>query len=130
MSLWIAVAVVAALAMWGWSRAKVDTLALADRAARSGELAPLTAALQRVAPASRPTEYHRVIRRLWDGYHRQVAVHVAKDFARAHRDAPVAQYWLRQFMETEPDIAKENFDEVFLASCFDPAVAAKCGSYG
>lgn len=130
MSLWIALGVVVALGLWAWSRAQVDTLVLADRAARSGDLTPLRAALQRVASSQQPTEYHRVLRRLWDGYHRDVAVHVAKEFARAHRDAPVAQYWLRQFLETEPEIAKEHLDEGFLAACFDPAVAAKCGSYG
>lgn len=127
---WIVLAAAVALALWAWSRTRVDTLALADRAARSGELEPLRVAIQRTAPSGQPTEYHRVIRRLWDGYHRDVAVHLAKDLARAHREAPVAQFWLRQFLQNEPEIAEENLDEDFLAAYFDPAVAAKCGSYG
>jgi hypothetical protein len=71
-----------------------------------------------------------VLKRLWDGYHREEAVPLAKDFATRHRDAPTAQYWLRKYLEDEPEIAKAHLDEAFLGRFFDPAVAAKCGSYG
>ena len=34
-------------------------------------------------------------------------------------------------VETEkPEIAKAHFDEGFLAEAYNPAVAAKCGTYG
>lgn len=125
---WIVAAAV--LAWWAWTWLRPDPVKLADRAVRTGRLDPVLAALHRVRPAGQATEYHRVLRRLWDGYHREEAVHVAKDLARLHREAPVAQYWLRQFLEHEPDIAKEHLDDAFLQVSYDPAVAAKCGSFG
>lgn len=118
------------LALWAWSRFRTDPVALSDHAVRTGDLGPLLTSLQRGPAAAQPTEYHRVIRRLWDGYHREEAVHVAKALAQQRREAPVAQFWLRQFLQNEPDIAKEHLDDAFLAAFHDPAVAAKCGSYG
>lgn len=127
----VLVAIVAvALALWAWSRFHVDTVVLADRAVRSGELQPLRTALQRTSSSGQPTEYHRVIRRLWDSYHRDTAVHLAKDLARHHREAPVAQFWLKQFIQNEPEITTEHLDDEFLAAFFDPAVAARCGKFG
>lgn len=121
---------VAVFVLWAWSHVRKDPVALADRAVSTGQFAPVLTALHRVAVGAQPTEYHRVMKRLWDGYHREEAVDVAKDFARHHRDAPTAQYWLRQYMEKEPEIAKAHFDEGFLAEAYNPAVAAKCGTYG
>lgn len=129
MSIWLPVlAVVAAMAVW--TLLHPDPVRLSRRALRTGEYGPLYAALQRVPVASQPTQYHRVIRSMWYGYHREEAVEIAKDLARRHRKAPVAQYWLKQFMESEPKIAKEHFDDGFLAEFHDPCVAAKCGSCG
>jgi hypothetical protein len=123
---------VAAAGILGWIawRERQDPGRLADRAVRTGDLGPLLAALRAAPEADRPTTYHRVVRRLWDGYHRAEAARVARDLAERHADAPVAQFWLKTIQETEPEIAKEHLDEGFLARCFDPAVAAKCGSYG
>lgn len=119
------------LVVVGWTAFRpVSPLVLADRAGAGGAIDPLLAALRRGPAASQPTEYHRVIKRLWEGYHRDVAVRLAIAFARAHRDAPVAQYWLRRFLEDEPEIAAEHLDPTFLAEFYDPAVAARCGSYG
>lgn len=125
----IAAAVIVALAV-AWSRMHVSVLARCDTAARSGDAAPLLAALHSSRTPDKVTEYHQVIRRLWDGYHREVAVLVARDFAQAHREAPVAQFWLRRFLQEEPEIAATSLDEAFLAEVFNPGVAAKCGSYG
>lgn len=131
MSVWLVIPAAVALALWAWSMfRKADPIALADRAGETGQVGPLLAALRRISPPSQPTEYHRVLKRLWDGYHREEAVHLAKDLAQRHREAPVAQYWLRQFLQNEPDIATEHLDAEFLAEFHDPAVAAKCGSYG
>lgn len=118
------------LGMWAWSRFRPDPVGLADRAVSTGQFAPVFTALHRVSVSNQPTEYHRVIKRLWDGYHREEAVEVAKDFARHHREAPTAQFWLREFLEKEPEIAREHLDEAFMAAFHDRAIAAKCGKFG
>lgn len=129
MSIWLPIAAVVVV-LWVWSRLRPSPMALAGRAVSTGDLAPLLASLERVSAGAQPTEYNRVIRRLWNGYHREEAVHLAKALARQHRSAPVAQFWLRQFLQSEPEIAREHLDEGFLAAFYDPAIAAKCGSYG
>ena len=130
MNIVLALVVAGIFALWALSRTRQDPLALAEQAVRTGEMSPVLAALRRLPAGSRPTEYHRVIRRLWDGYHREEAVHLAKVFAREHRDAAVAHFWLRQFQQLEPEIAAKHLDPEYLAAYFDPAVAACCGSYG
>ena len=125
MSVWL-IGLVLVLAAWAWSRLRPDVLTLADGAVRTGDTTKVLAALRK----SDATEYHRVIRRLWDGYHREVGVGVAMELARRHPDAAVAQYWLKRYLESEPEIAKANLDDAFMDAHFDPAVAAKCGSFG
>lgn len=125
MSVWL-LGLALVLAAWAWSRLRVDVLALADTAARTGDASPVLHALRK----SDATEYHRVMRRLWDGYHREVAVAVAMDLARRHQEAPVSQFWLKQYIQNEPEIASAHLDDAFMAAFFDPAVAAKCGSFG
>ncbi len=129
MNIWLPVAALL-VALWTWFRLHPDPVVLSRRAVKTGEFGPLLTALDRIRPAAQPTEYHRVIRNMWYGYHREEAVRVAKEFARHHREAPVAQYWLRQFLEKEPKIAHEHLDERFLAEFHDPCVAAKCGNCG
>jgi hypothetical protein len=118
------------LGLWAWSRYRPDPLQVAFEGVRRGDMRPAVNALHRLPAASRPTAYHRVIGRLWDGYHRAEAVHLAKDFALSHPDAPTAHFWLQKFLQLEPEIAGEHLDEAFLGAHFDPAVAACCGSYG
>lgn len=131
MTTWLPIVVLAVvLALWALSRLRADPMSAADRAASTGDLTPLLTTLHRVAPAEQPTEYHRVLRRLWDDYHREEAVTVAKDLATHHRKAPVAQYWIQRFLQNEPELATTHLDEEFLAAFYDPAVAATCGSFG
>lgn len=129
MSLWWIVAV-AVLAVWAWSAWRPDPVGLADRAVRTGDFAPVLGALHRVGAAAQPTEYHRVIKRLWNGYHREEAAVVARDYAARHKEAPTAQYWLQQLLQNEPEIAAKTLDEAFLQSFYVPSVAARCGSGG
>lgn len=121
---------VAALAAWAWLAGRSDPVRLADRAATTGDAGPLLARLHRVRAGEQPTEYHRVLKRLWDGYHREVGVAVAMDLATSHREAPVAQYWLKRFLDHEPEIAQRHLDDAFLEAFYDAGVAAKCGSFG
>ncbi|MFZ5475144.1 MAG: hypothetical protein ACOZNI_00085 [Myxococcota bacterium] len=125
MSVWILVVGVALVGLV-WSQLHPDPLALADRAAKTGDVEPV---LKRLAGAG-PTDWHRVIKRMWDGYHREAAVLVAKAFAQRHNDAPTAHFWISQFKNLEPEIAAANLEPEFMDRFFDPKVAACCGSYG
>lgn len=129
MGMWLALGALAVV-LFAWWRTRVDLIALADRAARSGDASAVLAALRTAPTADRVTDYHRVIRRLWSGYHREVAVAVAMDFAQQARTAPVAQFWLREFLQNEPEIAEKHLSAAFLAEFYNPTVAAKCGSHG
>ncbi len=129
MTIWLAVAAAIAL-LWAWSALRPNPMGLLGRALATGDLEPVRASLERVSVGAQPTEYNRVIHRLWDGYHREEAVSLAKDFARRHRGAPVAQYWLHRFIQHEPVIAHAHLDDEFLAAYYDPNVASQCGSGG
>jgi len=126
MSVWIVIAV-ALLLLW-MASARRNPLSLVPAAVRSGDLAPLRTALETTRAG--PNDYDQVLKRLWNGYHREQAAEIAKDFATRHRAAPVSQYWLRKVMEDEPAIAASVFDEAFLARWYDPGVAATCGKCG
>lgn len=124
--MWFAFVGALVLLAFAWSRWRPDPLVLADRAAKSGDVTLVLRALDPLPP----TDWHRVIKRLWDGYHRDTAVHVAKAYARRHRDAPTAHFWLSQFQSLEPEIAAAQLDKDFLGAFYDPGVAACCGSFG
>lgn len=120
--IWVVVCAVV-LALVAWSRFRPDPVVLAEK----GDLGP---ALEALGKAAEPTEYHRVIKRLWDGYHRQEAAKVARVYLERHKDAPTAHYWIKRVLQDEPDIAAEYLDTTFLDAFYDPGVACKCGTYG
>lgn len=129
MSVWILVLAVA-VGAWAWSVTHPSPLALVPATLRSRDLAPLQSALAKASPGAQPTEYDRVLKRLWDTYERELAAQLARDFATRRKDAPVSQYWLRKLMEHEPGIASRVFDDEFLARYYDASVAAGCGKCG
>ncbi len=98
--------------------------------AKGGDPKPLLAALAEVREGKQPDEYNRVIRGLWDDYNREEAVPVIKALAITHGAAPIAQYWIQQVREVEPDLARRFFDEDFINANFKPEVAATCGKVG
>ena len=129
MSTWTLVLLAAAiLAAVLWMRPGLP--AVVDRAARSGEVGPLLAAIRKLTPAARPAAYNLAIRRLWDSWERDLAMQVVRELAEDHADQPVAQYWLRQALTLEPETAKRFLDDAFVDGHYDPAVAARCGPVG
>jgi hypothetical protein len=103
---------------------------LVDQAAKSGDLGPLLAALQKMREGAQPAAYNHAIRRLWDGYQRELAARLARELARNFGTVPISQYWLRQILQVEPGIAKVQFDQEFLNTYYVPEVAARCGPAG
>lgn len=124
----VVAAVFVLLLLWSWL--SPDAVSLADRAVRTGDLGPLFANLHRVRAGARATEYHRAIKRLWYRDQREQAALVVKDLLSQDRGATIGQYWLKQLMENEPQIARKHLDAAFLDAFYDPTVAQQCGSHG
>ncbi|HOX44761.1 MAG TPA: hypothetical protein PK668_14275 [Myxococcota bacterium] len=131
MGLWIGVGVGAGIFFFlllSILRPNLDRLVA--RAVQSGELGELQGFIEKRREGSQPAAYNYAIRRLWDGYHRELAARLARELARNFGTVPIAQYWLQQILQVEPAIASEQFDQEFLATYFVPEVAARCGKAG
>lgn len=127
--LWVSVAIWVAVAIWAVRAMGGGLKRALDYAHRSGEIAPLTDALSRVPEASRPTQWDFVIGSLWRAYRREQAAALVV-VATAHTDADIVQYWIRQVLEVEPEIAQSTFTPEFLQEHFRPEVALRCGKKG
>lgn len=131
-------------AMWLWvlgggtvaagfvvaTRARPMTLGRALKVARtSGDIQQVVQLIERKPKALQPTAWDQAIQDLWRSYHREAATDLMVEAA--HRsDAPIIQYWLRQVMEVEPEIAEARLPADFMLEHFDPEVAASCGRCG
>ena len=113
-----------------WSRFAPSTANLARRAAKSGDLAPVLAALGKKSSSAQPTAFNQAIRLLWDMDRRPLALELVKELAARHGDAKIAQYWLHQALTIEPTIAREVLSQDFVAEHYQPEVAAQCGPVG
>ena len=77
---------------------------------------------------ARGTAANHAIKRLWEAYERPLATQLLVAIAPDIADNTILQYWIKQVMEVEPDLAGEHFDMTFLRTYFDPMVARGCGS--
>lgn len=102
----------------------------ANRAVKEGKVDPLLKAIGRLRSSAQPDAFNGAIRQLWDDYQRPLAIPLIRALVQQHSDAPIAQYWLRQVQEVEPELASESFDREFLEAHYQPAVAASCGESG
>jgi hypothetical protein len=99
------------------------------QARESGELGTLIEAIETTPFAEQATQWDQAIGELWQSYARDEAARLVVEAAKRN-DADVIQYWIKQVIEVEPEIASEHFDEEFMAEYFQPEVAAKCGRGG
>ena len=126
---WIGlVALVVALGLW--SRFAPSIPAMVRRAARSGDLQPLLAALTGKRPSAQPTAFNQAIRLLWEMDRRELALELVRELAARHGDARIAQYWLHEALTVEPGIARGILTPEFLGQHYQPEVAAQCGPVG
>jgi hypothetical protein len=131
MSTWLLVGIGAAVVGFvavGSRRGQSFSGAL-QRAKRQGELDGLIQAIERAPKIEQATLWDQAIGRLWQSYERQTAARLARE-AVQRSDAQILQYWLKQIMEVEPEIAAEVFDQAFLLAFFQPEVAKSCGRCG
>ena len=122
----VALVVLAAL----WSRFAPSFARLVNQAVKTRDLAPVLDAITKKRPAARPTAFNQTIRLLWDRYERRLAVDLVRELAARHGDARIAQYWLRQALTAEPEIARTVLSRAFVAEHYRPEVAAQCGPAG
>jgi hypothetical protein len=113
-----------------WSRFAPSPANRVRQAAKSGDLGPLLAALDKKRPAAQPTAFNQAIRLLWDLGERRLALQLVKELASRHGNARIAQYWLKQALTVEPAISRKVFSRDFVARHYQPEVAAQCGPVG
>lgn len=97
-----------------------------DTARETGEVAGIVAVIDAAAPKKQPNMWDQTIGALWQEYHRPAALALMVAAAR-RSDAPVIQFWLKNAMEVEPELAQEIFSEEFLETYFRADVASRCG---
>lgn len=101
-----------------------------DESARQKDTGPILEAISKMNAGAQPSAYNRAIRRLWNGYQRPLAVELVVELAKNHGNSNIAQYWIKQVMSVEPQMAKQKFSKQFLKEHYQPEVAAKCGQVG
>jgi len=101
-----------------------------DHAAKTNNLVPVLEQIRKKSRDAQPAAFNLAIRRLWDQYHRPLAIELVKELAQDHKDAPITQYWLNQVLTVEPAMAKNLLSHEFVEAHFLPDVAAKCGPVG
>jgi len=100
------------------------------QSAKQNDTRPILEAISKMSAGARPSAYNRAIRRLWDGYQRPLAAELVVELAKNHGDSNIAQYWIKQVMTVEPQMAQEKFSREFIKDHYQPEVAAKCGQVG
>ncbi|RME28790.1 MAG: hypothetical protein D6806_02335 [Deltaproteobacteria bacterium] len=101
-----------------------------DRAVQQDDITPIVEAVEKKPEAERPSAYNHAIRMLWNTYHRGLAAKLIRHLAQKHVEVPIAQYWLKQIMQVEPRLAKQELGDDFLHRHYMPEVAASCGPVG
>lgn len=124
---WIAVAL-GVVMLWMWfSKRGASSLSLARQAEKSQDLSPVLQAAAALPLAARSAFFHDAIGYLWKNWQRPLAARLAREYASQCPDETLCQYWLKQVLEVEPTVARDTFDEGFLAGFYRPEVAKKCG---
>lgn len=98
-------------------------------ARKTGELSAVISAIETTPFAEQATQWDQAIGELWQSYAREEAARLVIEAA-DRSDADIIQYWIRQVLEVEPEIASTHFTQEFLDEHFQPEVAAKCGRSG
>ena len=126
--IWIILAVVIIFFVFKTFSASLDSAI--DNAIKNKNINDLLAIIKKKAQTLQPTAYNHAIRGLWDAYERDLATQIMKDLAIDHKEENITQYWLKQVMTVEPEIANLHLGTEFMNSYYIPEVADKCGSFG
>lgn len=100
-----------------------------DQVRRTEHPGPVVELVEEAPADKRPAMWDQAIGDLWNAYAREEAACLVMAAAR-RSDATILQYWIKQVLEVEPQIAEEIFPESFLQTHYKPRVAARCGKSG
>ncbi|MFT5430249.1 MAG: hypothetical protein ACI9OJ_000922 [Myxococcota bacterium] len=123
------IALVLAVTALLWMR-KPTLAKMTREAVKVDDPQALVTALSEMPEAARPTAFNLVVRDLWNTYNRGLAARLVRDGAGWLASATIVQYWIKQVLEVEPEVASETFDHDFLTAFYNPEVAARCGKSG
>lgn len=110
-----------------WKLSSPGNSRMLKQAVADNDIAPLVAEAEKLDGPRRSAFYQRVIKQLWEGWQRPLAVLLVREYARHHSDEKICQFWLKQVLEVEPDEAQRAFDDTFLKAHYQPEVANTCG---
>ena len=92
----------------------------------TGEIDDLVTAIEASPEKEQPNHWDQAIGALWREYAREDAARLVIEAAQ-RSEANVVQYWIRQVLEVEPEIASVVFTQEFMDASFRPEIAAACG---
>jgi hypothetical protein len=131
MSMWVMVAAgvfcIGLVAAWPLRRQT-----LADALGQARKLAtpePLVAYIQAQPAPLRADLWDQALGQLWQRYERELVARTLVQVA-PNNDAKIIQYWMKQVLEIEPEIAQAYFTQEFMDVAFKPEIAAQCGRCG
>lgn len=126
---WAFLALVILSTFWRkWRVFNVGRAALG--AARTGDVAPVAAAIADLGPTMRADGFDRAVTDLWRAGHKPLAVRVIRAAAEVVGPTFTTQFWIRESLEHEPALAGELFDDFFMGAIYEPPVQQPCASYG
>lgn len=126
---WVAIAASVGLLLF-WRMASPAINRSVARAIRDKSVAGVVEAIDKRSATAQPTLYNHAIRRLWDAYERELATELVRELTQRHHETSIAQYWLKQVAQAEPNLATTILTKPFFDSYYLPEIAAKCGPVG
>lgn len=126
---WIAIGI-AVLVIIIWRMMIPSLSGVINEAKEKNDITPIVEAVDQLKPSAQPAAYNHAIRRIWDDYERPLAITLVKELARKHHSTLIAQYWLKQVMQVEPQMAREQIDKEFFEKYYQAELAAQCGPVG
>ena len=90
---------------------------------------PLVAYIQAQPAPLQADLWDQALGQLWQRYERELVARALVQVA-PRSEAKIIQYWMKQVLEIEPEIAQAHFTQDFMDAAFKPEIAAQCGRCG
>lgn len=99
-----------------------------SKARETQDIQPILDEIDKDKSIDMASAFNVSIKSIWDAYDRELATELIKAFLKRDAKAPIAQHWLRQVLEIEPELARKQMGEAFVREHFHEEIAAQCGS--